>query len=233
MVQDGRIQSLRQAIEAFRVHRDDPDSAELEAAIQRSVSIIVDVLGMDDHLVSKLQSLKRPDVRYATWFTSGRAVHQQAMNRLQGVLEVGLDRVAERLGGPTPMGPEDVAECQASLADSGFDTAVRHYAQAVDSYADERWEACNGQLRTALEAFLCALAARLLDRSTDDPRAATTHLRNAGVIDGNEARLVEGLVGIGNDRGAHPGASSPSEAKFRLAVTTATITHVLRRAYRS
>src|SRR5205823_2990503 len=96
-------------------------------------------------------------------------------------------------------------------------------------FTDGRLEASNGQLRSCLESFLINLDSHLGQRETDDPRGAIEHLRALGHVDGDEAKMLTGLVGLSNERGAHHGLTDDEEALFRLRFTTAAIRYVLAR----
>lgn len=129
--------------------------------------------------------------------------------------------------GSLPM-TEQISLLETSLRERGMTVAERHYRQAVDSFTDGRLEASNGQLRSCLEDVLLDLAARH-GRTTTDPKGAAEMLRSAGKLDGDETKLLQGLVGLSNERGAHRGTTSEEEATFRLHTTTAVLRYLLAR----
>jgi hypothetical protein len=94
---------------------------------------------------------------------------------------------------------------------------------------DGRLEASNGQLRSALEGFLLELCHRVTGQYAADPKGAVERLRQRGALDGDEARLLTGLVGISNARGAHQGITDREEALFRLHLTSAAARYLLDR----
>ena len=79
--------------------------------------------------------------------------------------------------------------------------AQTHYRQAVDSFTEGRLEASNGQLRSFLEDLTTSLAERVTGRAGSDPRGAVQRLRNGGYLDPDEARVLEGLIGVSNRNG--------------------------------
>jgi hypothetical protein len=129
--------------------------------------------------------------------------------------------------GSLPM-TEQISLLETRLRARGMAVAVQHYVQAVDSFTDGRLEASNGQLRSCLEDVLLDLATRH-GKATTDPKGAAEMLRGAGRIDGDEARLLQGLVGVSNERGAHRGTTTEEEATFRLHTTTAVLRYLLAR----
>lgn len=142
----------------------------------------------------------------------------------------GIEVIDGRLVVATPE-PASVAHemsiIEERLEESGFSTALAHYQQAVDSFVDGRLEASNGQLRSALEALLREMYLRATGQDVADPRGAIDRLRSANYLDGDEAKLLQGLVGISNANGAHAGLSHSEEALFRLHFTTAAIRYLL------
>jgi hypothetical protein len=129
--------------------------------------------------------------------------------------------------GSLPMA-EQISLLETRLRDRGMPVAAQHYRQAVDSFTDGRLEASNGQLRSCLEDVLLDLVTRQ-GKTTSDPKGAAEMLRAAGRLDGDEARLLQGLVGVSNQRGAHRGTTTAEEATFRLHTTTAVLRYLLAR----
>jgi len=133
---------------------------------------------------------------------------------------------------PAALGPE-ISLLERELDARGLSVAREHYRQAVNSFVDDRLEASNGQLRSFLEDFLQTLCEQITGSRAADPRGATERLRTHGDIDGDEAKLISGLVGMSNDRGAHAGLTDRDEALFRLHMTTAVTRYLLVRLARS
>ncbi len=131
--------------------------------------------------------------------------------------------------GSIPMTAE-VSLLESRLRERQLAVAARHYRQAVDSFTDGRLEASNGQLRSCLENVLIELGARH-GRRTSDPKGAAELLRTAGLLDGDETKLLQGLIGVSNERGAHHGTTTEEEATFRLHTTTAVLRYLLARVH--
>jgi hypothetical protein len=129
--------------------------------------------------------------------------------------------------GSIPMTAE-VSLLESRLRERQLAVAARHYRQAVDSFTDGRLEASNGQLRSCLKNVLIELGARH-GRRTSDPKGAAELLRTAGLLDGDETKLLQGLIGVSNERGAHHGTTTEEEATFRLHTTTAVLRYLLAR----
>lgn len=161
----------------------------------------------------------------------GRGDATPKLRRLIEALRIdGFDLMDERIvattPGPAALAPQ-ISRLERDLEASGFVVARNHYRQAVESFVDGRLEAANGQLRSALEGFLLELCSRLTGQTVNDPKAAVDRLRNAGHLDGDEAQLLKGLIGVSNNRGAHQGLTDQDEALFRLHFTTAAIAFTL------
>lgn len=129
---------------------------------------------------------------------------------------------------PAPMA-EELSLLEAALKRRGFDVALQHYRQAVDSYRTGNLEASNGQLRSFLENLVTEICTRATQQRARDPKGATDKLRNAGLIDGDEANLLKGLLGMSNQRGAHAGLTDEEEGLFRLHTSTAVARWLLAR----
>lgn len=197
----------------------------------RRVRRAVELLEANDRTIDLARELI--EVKYAGASRSIYGNSREAPPVLVESLRLdGLDVVNGQLVAATPepasLGPE-ISVLEQILEDRGFDVALSHYQQAVASFVDGRLEASNGQLRSSLEALLLGLSARAARQQTVDPRAAVDHLRRAEVLDGDEARLLTGLIGVSNARGAHQGLTDREEALFRLHFTTAAARYLLAR----
>jgi hypothetical protein len=62
-----------------------------------------------------------------------------------------------------------------------------------------------------------------------DARGAADRLKDHGDLDGDESKLISGLAGVSNVRGAHAGLTERHEALFRLHMTTAVARYLLER----
>lgn len=122
---------------------------------------------------------------------------------------------------------EEMSRLAAELAGHGWTVALNHYRQALDNFTDGEFESSNGQLRSFLEDVLARLAEQRTSKRSSDPRGNVEHLRNAGLLNGDETQLLKGLVGISNTKGAHPGLSNVDEALFRLHMATITVRWLL------
>ena len=60
-----------------------------------------------------------------------------------------------------------------------------------------------------------------------DPKGTVDRLVNAATLDGDEAQLLRGLLGLSNRRGAHHGLTDEQEALFRLHFSTAAARYLL------
>lgn len=128
---------------------------------------------------------------------------------------------------PAALAPQ-MSMLEHALRERGFDVALRHYQQAVECFVDGRLEASNGQLRSFLDDLAISLC-KVIGETAKDAKAAADVLRNKKKIDGDEAKLLGGLAGVSNERGAHAGLTDPEEALFRMHMTTATARYLLAR----
>jgi len=132
---------------------------------------------------------------------------------------------------PVPLARE-INALEAELADRGYTDALNHYRQAVDSLIHHNYEAANGQLRTALEDLVTRLAhqhAGYVEQGKAGKGGnAIQHMINHGALpDGEGGKLLQGLWHMTHTRGSHPGQSDADEARFRMAVITATARFLL------
>jgi hypothetical protein len=132
---------------------------------------------------------------------------------------------------PVPLAPE-TSSLEAELADRGYTDAVNHYRQAVDSLLHHNYEAANGQLRTALEDLVTRLArqhARYVGqgKAGEGGNAIEHMIKQNALPDRDGGKLLQGLWQVTHTRGSHPGQSDADEARFRMAVITATARFLL------
>jgi hypothetical protein len=137
-------------------------------------------------------------------------------------------RVVATTPDPAALGPE-ISRLERELDERGLGVARAHYRQAVDSFVDGRLEASNGQLRSFIEDFMLTLCAQITGTRAADARGAAERIRSHGGIDGDETKLITGLAGLSNQRGAHAGLTDRDEALFRLHMTTAVARYLLAR----
>jgi hypothetical protein len=156
---------------------------------------------------------------------------QPAYQRLIGSLRAdGFEFSAGRIVSTTPEPASmarELTRLEEDLKEQNLEVALRHYRQAIENHRDDNLEASNGQLRSFLESLLIALAKEETSKSSKDPKGAIDRLFNAKVIDGDEAQLLRGLVGLSNKRGAHHGLTDEEEALFRLHFSTAAARYLL------
>ena len=79
-------------------------------------------------------------------------------------------------------------------------------------------------------ALLLEVCARTTGRQARGSAGAVDILRDGEILDGSEAQLLKGLVGVSNDRGAHQGLTDGEETLFRLHFTTAAFRYLLARS---
>lgn len=223
------LNQLNRATAEIARHREAAGSASLEAAIRDGYSVLVDIFGDDHQLVGQYESIRVPDPTGRPFMSTFDQRHSHAINRFIAVLESGRRRVESGMAAGPSWLTDEADELDDMLTSAGFRVAARHFRQAVDNSASGRWESCNGQLRSMLEALLPSLLREGTGSSTTDPVSASDQLRNTGMIDGDEDRLIKGLLGLSNERGAHAGISSEEEARFRLQVTSTTARYLLMR----
>ena len=132
-----------------------------------------------------------------------------------------IDRLVPSEPGPVALAPEISALEQAMQAQQ-LDVALQHYRQAVDSFTAGRLEACNGQLRSFLEALLIELDRRSTNRNVGNPSAALQDLRDNGHLDQSEWNMFRYFWHGIQDNGPHAGLTTKDEALYRLHVGTAT-----------
>jgi len=196
----------------------------------RRVKRAVDLLEADDRAIDLVKELVEKFYRSsgAAWGQSPPVPERLAdALRLDG-FEVVEDRLVATTPEPASLGPE-ISALEARLQDRGFTVAASHYEQAVASYVDGRREASNGQLRSFLESLLIDLCVQATGGAPSSARGAIDRLRNSGCIDGSEADILKGVVGVSNDRGAHAGLSDDEEALFRLHFATSAARYILAR----
>ena len=191
----------------------------------------VELLEEDDRTVELARELV--EARFADSCSGFVTASNRPPARLIEELRIdGYEIVEQRLVATTP--PPAALASETSLLEEtlqarGYDIAASHYRQAVDSYVDGRREASNGQLRSFLEDLLPGLCEEVTDRRPSTSRGAIDRLRNAAAIDGDEAELLKGVVGVSNDRGAHAGLTDAEEAIFRLHIATSVARYLLAR----
>lgn len=201
----------------------------------RRVRRAVELLEADDRTMELVRELVEERFSRSTGATWGQspAVPERLVDavRLDG-FDIAEGRLVAATPGPASLGPETSA-LELRLRERGYVVAASHYEQAVGSYVDGRREASNGQLRSFLESLLIDLSNRTTGGSPSSARGAIDRLRSSGHIDGSEADILKGVVGVSNSRGAHAGLSDDEEALFRLHFATATARYILARVQES
>ncbi len=118
------------------------------------------------------------------------------------------------------LAPETSA-LEEALQAQQLDVAFQHYRQAVNNFTNEQLEACNGQLRSFLEALCIDLGRRLTNHNVDNALAALQRLHNEEHLDQSEYNMFRYFWGGIQDKGPHAGLTTHDEALYRLHVGTA------------
>ncbi len=226
-----QLDVLFMRLEAGDVGFDDPERRLNKLDRVRPVVEHLQVRDEEPDVITLLRELVEVKYRRRMFDPFGKPLaHLERL--LDSMRADGYDVVDHRLVAATPdpaaIAPE-ISLLEQDLEARGLDVARRHYQQAVNSYVDGRLEASNGQLRSFLDDLTQSLTLEATGRRPNDTRAAADQLRNAHVLDGDESRLVAGLAGLSNSRGAHAGLTDPEEAAFRLHMTTAVARYLLAR----
>jgi hypothetical protein len=133
---------------------------------------------------------------------------------------------------PVPLAGE-ISALEAELAARGYTTVLNHYQQAVDGFANHKYESANSDLRTTLEDLVTRLAedhaGYRRQRQASQGGAAISHMiQNGHLPEDDGGLLLRGLWRLSHTRGSHPGQSDADEARFRMQVITATARFLLR-----
>ena len=133
---------------------------------------------------------------------------------------------------PVPLAPE-ISSLEAELAARGYTSVLSHYRQAVDGFANHKYESANGDLRTTLEDLVTRLAEDHVgyqrQAQASQGNAAITHMIQSGHLPENDGGLLlRGLWRLSHTNGSHPGQSDADESRFRMQVITATARMLLR-----
>ncbi len=127
----------------------------------------------------------------------------------------------------------ETSALEVELTARGYTSVLNHYRQAVDGFANHKYESSNGDLRTFLEDLVTRLAEyhtgyqRVPGPSPGQPRAnqggqAINHLVQRDHLPEREGgKLLQGLWDVIHTNGPHPGQSDADEARFRMQVVTA------------
>jgi hypothetical protein len=126
---------------------------------------------------------------------------------------------------PVPLAGE-ISALEAELAARGYTSVLNHYQQAVDGFANHKYESANSDLRTTLEDLVTRLvedhAGYRRQRLASQGEAAISHMIQSGHLPEDDGGLLlRGLWRLGHDRGSRPRQSYADEARLRLQVTTA------------
>lgn len=122
--------------------------------------------------------------------------------------------------GPVALAPE-ISILEDALQIQQLGVALQHYRQAVDNFTRERLEACNGQLRSFLEALFIETGRRLTNQNSANANAALQRLRNGEHLDQAEWNMFRHFWGGIQDNGPHAGLTDHDEALYRLHISTA------------
>ena len=122
--------------------------------------------------------------------------------------------------GPVALAPETSA-LEDALQIQQLNVAFQHYRQAVESFTDDRLEACNGQVRSFLEALFIEIGTRLTNHNLDNANAALQRLRDGEHLDQAEWNMFRHFWSGVQDNGPHAGLTNHDEALYRLHASTA------------
>jgi len=133
---------------------------------------------------------------------------------------------------PVPLAAE-ISALKAELAAREYTTVLNHYRQAVDGFANHKFESANGDLRTTLEDLATRLAedhaGYQRQRRASQGGAAIARMVQSGHLPGDDGgALLQGLWKLIHTNGPHPGQSDADEARFRMQVITATARFLLK-----
>jgi hypothetical protein len=128
----------------------------------------------------------------------------------------------------------EISALEAELTARGYTSVLNHYQQAVDGFANRKYESANSDLRTTLEDLVTRLAEYHADYrrppQTSQGGAAIRHMIQSGHLPEDDGGLLlRGLWRLSHTRGSHPGQADADEARFRMQVTTAMARLLLKR----
>lgn len=111
----------------------------------------------------------------------------------------------------------------------GWTVAAGHYRQGIESFADGRWAAANGQLRAFFESTVRLAGGTDTATGNGQVQRAFENLDAATALLPNEADFGKKLWVMLHPGGSHPGLSSEDESRFRLLALTGYIRFLLTR----
>lgn len=115
----------------------------------------------------------------------------------------------------------------AELDQRGWSVAAGHYKQALESYADGRWAAANGQLRTFFESTIRTAGGTDTAAGSGQVQRAFDNLERSSALLPGEADFGKKLWRMLHAGGSHPGLSDEDESRFRLLTLTGYIRFLL------
>ena len=197
----------------YRLERHDPDGNKLIRSTALLRAIEQRARDADRIVIEILERLFANEHNR----DSSPSLHQAL--RLDGfVFQDG--RIVQSEPGPVAMAPETSA-LEDALQTRQLDVPFQHYRQAVDNFTNEQLEACNGQIRSFLEALFVEIGMRLTSRKFGNANAALQHLYNRGHLDQAEWNMFRYFWSGVQDNGPHAGLTTHDEALYRLHVGTA------------
>jgi hypothetical protein len=106
------------------------------------------------------------------------------------------------------------------LRHRGWLVPAGHYDQAVESFAEGRWAAANGQLRSFFESLVRTAGGTDTQPGSGQVLAAFDRLDAAGSLLPDEAEFGKRTWKLLHSAGSHPGLSDEDESRFRLLALT-------------
>jgi hypothetical protein len=196
--------------------------------VERGAALVVAV-------AESFRFLKRYEVRPDVSWSADEAARDGVYDRATRDFLVGLEADGYALTEegtlapaiPSLADPEPPLEhVERLLRKFGFDEAEGHRREALNAYKTGNPAAANGQARTFLLALVRALYVKLVGREASDDKAARDGLACVSPPflrpdikewdPQGRATFLHGVFARLGEDGAHPGLSSPEEAKFRL-----------------
>jgi hypothetical protein len=210
-----------------------PDAATPEG--ENSVDAVVGDLVERAAKAAPQQSAFGPD---ESDFAVGFPTLARALARDGFVVEGGRLRRAPLAAMDVPAADDEVHEL---LKRFGFSIAIGHLDQAIQSHADGRRAAANGQLRSFIEGLINDIAEKLVPQGAALPPPGGARLNWLATLkppfvlaplnewDGQGEGFLEAFSRRLHPHGSHPGLSDDDDSTFRLHIVLVVARLLLRR----
>lgn len=201
------------------------DPGEDRSRLSRALALVQDVerayvVGTQDAVVRELLLEVWPTVQWTE--RAERLAREFAIDGFA----IDSGRLIAHL--PSPIsGTRGVSTVEASLEGAGLAVVLRHFQQAVGTFADGKFEAANGQLRSAIEAFFREAPGLAGGTPAPDAVAGLQALTALGRIDVKEMQFLKAFWNILHDEGPHSGLTSKQESELRLTYGTSVLRYLL------